>query len=100
MKRYVGYAVAGLAFALLPLAATAQTPEQEVVPLDGKSTDNMANDLNAQQLKRVQDEQARMNKDVEDKNAEAMRKYKEENERLMEQWRKEQMMLQQQQGAP
>ena len=94
MTRYVSYAVAALAFALLPAAVAAQTQEQEVVPLDGKSTDNMANDLNAQQLKRVKDEQAKMNKEVEEKNAEAMRKYREENERLMEQWRKEQMMLQ------
>ena len=95
MTRYVGYAVAALAFALLPAAVAAQTQEQEVVPLDGKSTDNMANDLNAQQLKRVQDEQARMEKEVQEKNAEAMRKYKEEQERNIERWRREQMLLQQ-----
>jgi hypothetical protein len=92
MTRYLGYAVAALAFALLPAPLAAQT--KEVVPLDGASTDNMANDLNAQQLKRVKDEQARMNKEIEDKNAEAMRKYREENQRNIEQWRKEQMLLQ------
>lgn len=98
MKRYLGYAMAAFAFALLAAPAGLKAQEQEVVPLDGASTDNMANDLNAQQLKRVKDEQARMEKEVADKNAEAMRKFKEEQERNIERWRREQMLLQQ--GTP
>ena len=95
MTRYLGFAIAAFACALLAAPAGLKAQEQEVVPLDGKSTDNMANDLNAQQLKRVQDEQARMEKEVQEKNAEAMRKYKEEQERNIERWRREQMLLQQ-----
>ena len=98
MTRYLGYAIAAFAFALLAAPVGLRAQEQEFVPLNGKSTDNLANDLNAQQLKRVQEEQARMEKEVADKNAEAMRKFKEEQERNLERWRKEQMMLQQ--GKP
>lgn len=93
MKRYLGYATAVFAFALLAAPVALKAQEQEVVPLDGESTDNMANDLNAQQLKRVQEEQAQMEREVEEKNAEAMRKFREEQERNLERWRKEQMML-------
>jgi hypothetical protein len=95
MTRYLAYACAVFAVALLAAPAASQAQEQQVVPLNGESTDNMANDLNAQQLKKIQSEQARMEREVEEKNAEAMRKYHEQQERNVERWRKEQMMLEQ-----
>ena len=53
------------------------------------STDNMANDLNAQQAQKLQQQQEEMNKKVEQQNAERMRQWREENEKRIEEWKKE-----------
>jgi hypothetical protein len=53
------------------------------------STDNVADDLNAQQAKKVQQEQDEMNKKVEEENAARMRQYEEENARRIEEQKKE-----------
>ena len=54
------------------------------------STDNVADDLNAQQAKKVQQEQDEMNKKVEEENAARMRQWQEENAKRIEEWKKEQ----------
>jgi len=85
MNRYFP-AIAVLALALFPAAALAQGAE----PMNKPSpSDNIANDLNAKSLQKVQQEQEQMKKEVERKNEEAMRKWREQNEERYRQWKKE-----------
>ena len=53
------------------------------------SSDNVADDLNAQQAKKVQQEQDEMNKKVEEENAAKMRQWREENAKRIEEQKKE-----------
>ena len=53
------------------------------------STDNMAEDLNAQQAKKIQQEQDEMNKKVEEENTARMQQWRQENEKRIEEWKKE-----------
>jgi cell division septation protein DedD len=51
------------------------------------STDNVANDLNAQQANKIQQEQDEMNKKVQEQNAERMRQWREENAKRIQEWK-------------
>jgi hypothetical protein len=93
MNRTYYYVTAIVALGMLaaPAMGRAANPANPAEPQNVPgSTDNIANDLNAQQQKKVEDEQARMNKEIEDKNAEAMRQWRIQNGMRMEEWQKKQ----------
>ena len=71
------------AVALWPALAPAETQLAQVNP------DESAGQRNAQEQKRVQEEQQKMQREVDEINAKRLREWKEENERRMEEWKKE-----------
>ena len=87
MNRYQ-YAVVIGALILLAGPALAVEPNPEALNKASPS-DTMADDLNAKQLKKVQEEQERMNKEVEEKNAKAMEEWRKQNEERYREWQKQ-----------
>jgi predicted Holliday junction resolvase-like endonuclease len=75
--------------ALVILAFSVFVASSGLVRAAETSTDNVANDLNAQQAKKIQQEQDEMNKKVQEENAERMRQWREENAKRIEEWKKE-----------
>ncbi len=76
-------AIVALAFGML-------VASNGLVHAAATSTDNVADELNAQQAKKVQQEQDELNKKVEEENAARMRQWQEENAKRLEEWKKEQ----------
>jgi len=76
--------------AVVALAFGALVASIGLVRAADTSTDNVADDLNAQQAKKVQQEQDEMNKKVQEENAARMRQWQEENAKRVEEWKKEQ----------
>lgn len=88
MNRYVP-AIAALAFVVLAAPAAVYAQANPAEPLNKPSSaDDSANDLNAQSLKQVQQEQEKMNKAVEEENARRMEEWRKKNEERYREWKK------------
>jgi hypothetical protein len=87
MNRYQ-YAAAIAALALLASPALAVEPNPEALNQPSPS-DTMADDLNAKQLRQVEQEQERLKKEIEEKNAKAMEEWRRQNEERYREWKKQ-----------
>ena len=89
MNRYFP-AIAALALVLFALPAAGFAQANPAEPLNKPSpADSSANDLNAQSLQKVQQEQDQMNKAVEEENAKRMEEWRKKNEERYREWQKE-----------
>jgi hypothetical protein len=88
MNRYFpAIALMTLGLIAAPVAGHAQEGSEKLNK--PSPSDNSANDLNAQAMKKVQEQQEQMNKAVEEENARRMEEWRKQNELRYEQWKKE-----------